>query len=291
MRIAAFIFFTAFFIFVLGCETPQSVPPKSSPIETPTPVYNASAGRQLLLDIPSKHECSQKVYGNQGKAPPGYLKGLVLTYVKTICSPKTDVYKIGSQSLGPATKDALAHYGLNPKEPTDRLNAVFALMIGSNAHESSWRPCVGRDVAAKESDVKGCLYDGKKYFGSGSTCEAGLAQTSYNSVGKTGPLRQLFDAYLEYPNGCFKEVYYGKTTCSEANWKNHGSDKNALAFQALSKECPAFTVESGLIMFRETRTHYGPINRKTAQAYPACISMFETVRQAVLKDPNLCYVL
>lgn len=259
--------------------------PSPSPVEKPE-VVDAYAGRELLFNIATKDVCSKFQYGgNQGQAPAAYLKGLVLTYVKTICAPDSDVFKIGSQPLGDASKDALAHYGLKPQSPSDRLNTTFALMIGSNARESSWRPCVGRDVAAKASDVKGCLY------GSGATCEAGLAQTSYNSVPASGPLRDLFDAYADYPNGCFKTEYYGKTTCSAANWKNHGSDPKALQFQTMSKECPGYTVESGVIMFRTKRTHYGPLNKKTAEVVPACVAMFERVRQEVLKNPNLCYVL
>lgn len=265
--------------------------PSPSPAEKPE-VVDAYAGRELLFNIATKDACASYSYGgNQGKAPQGYLKGLVLTYVKTICAPDSDVFKIGIQPVGDASKDALAHYGLKPQSPTDRLNTTFALMIGSNARESSWRPCVGRDVAAKASDVKGCLYDGKKYFGSGATCEAGLAQTSYNSVPASGPLRDLFDSYADYPNGCFKTEYYGKTTCSAANWKNHGSDSKALQFQTMSKECPGYTVESGVIMFRTKRTHYGPLNKRTAEVVPACVAMFERVRKEVVKNPSLCSVL
>lgn len=281
-----------------GC-TPGFSFSKKPPVETPAPppktspspvVVDATKGRQLLSDLATKGECASATYGVQGKAPPGYLKGIVLTYVKLICEKDQDpiakqVYDVATSPLGDPSKDALAHYGLKPQSPTDRLNTTAAMMIGSNAMESSWRPCVGRDVAAKASDVKGCVNGG------GETCEAGLAQTSYNSVPKTGALRDLFESYIEYPRGCFKTEYYGKTTCSEANWKNWGSDPKARQFQSLSKECPGYTVESGLIMFRQKRTHYGPLNTKKAKVYPACVSMFESVRQAVSKDPTLCYVL
>lgn len=267
-------------------------PPVEShtPLPTPVEVVDATAGRQLLADIATKDLCAGSVYGVQGKAPQGYLKGLVLTYVKLICEKDQDpigkqVYDVATSPLGDPGKDALAHYGLKPETPTDRLNMTFAMMIGSNARESSWRPCVGRDVAAKASDVKACVNGG------GETCEAGLAQTSYNSVPKTGALRDLFESYLEYPRGCFERDYYGKTTCSEANWKNWGTDPKARQFQALSKSCPGYTVEAGLIMFRTKRTHYGPLNTKKAEVYPACVAMFERVRQAVLKQPSLCYVL
>lgn len=261
---------------------PKVETPTPTPKPSPTPEVSSDEALEALYAIATKDVCSTFSYKNQGKAPAGYLKGLFSTYAKTLCSPDSDVYKIGTQDLGPASADALSHYGLKPKTPTDRLNATFALMIGSNARESSWRPCVGRDVAAKASDVQGCLY------GSGSTCEAGLAQTSYNSLAKTGPLRDLFNAHKASSDGCFRATYYGKTTCSEANWKNHGSDPNAVAYQRLSKECPGFTVESGVIMFRTKRSHYGPLNRKTAEVVPACQAAFERARQLVLKTPAIC---
>lgn len=272
----------------------------SNEVEKTEPVkIDAVAGNQLLDDLAIKGSCAGMTYKQQGKAPPGYLKGIVRTYVKLICEKDQDpigkqVYDIATGPLADPSVDAITHYGLKPKSPTDRLNTIFAMMIGSNARESSWRPCCGRDTLAKDSDVKGCLngiYNGIKYTGSGSTCEAGLAQTSYNSIPKNGPLRDLFDSYLEYPRGCFERIYYGKTTCSEANWKNHGSDPKALAFQQLSKTCPGFTIESGLIMFRTKRSHYGPLNKKTAEVHPQCVSMFEQVREAVSKQPTLCYVL
>lgn len=277
-------------------------PPAPTPKPSPSPVVvDAAKGRQLLADLATKDVCASAEYGDpskknpkilkdQGRAPAGYMKGLVLTYVKLICEKDQDpilkkVYDIATGPVGDPAKDVLAHYGLKPESPTDRLNTTIALMIGSNARESSWRPCVGRDTLAKPSDVQGCLRGG------GETCEAGLAQTSYNSLKGAPVLKELFEAYLEYPRGCFEKDYYEKTTCTAANWKNHGSDPKALAYQGLSKSCPAFTVESGLVMFRTNRSHYGPLNRKKAEVYPACVAMFERVRQAVAKDPTLCYVL
>ncbi|WKV32926.1 putative peptidoglycan binding protein [Bdellovibrio phage MAC3UK] len=285
----------------------EVVTPAPSPVTSPTPVIvDATKGRKLLTDIATTGHCAKELYGdpskknpavkkNQGKAKPGYLKGLVLTYVKLICEKDQDpilkqVYNVATAPLGDASKDALAHYGLKPASPTDRLNTVAAMMIGSNARESSWRPCVGRDVAAKASDVKGCLYDGVKYFGGGETCEAGLPQTSFNSI-KGGVLKELYDAYLEYPRGCFEREFYEGISCDAANWKNHGKNPAAVAYQGLAKSCPAFSIESGFVMFRTNRAHYGPLNRKTAEVYPSCVSMFEKVRVEIEKDPTLCHVL
>lgn len=279
-------------------KKPPVVQPSPSLKPEPTPeIIDAYAGRELIFDIATKDVCASASYAEQGRANKGYLKGIALTYIKTICSPESDVYKIGSQPIGTPDKDALAHYGLKPETPEGRLNTVFAMMIGSNAHESSWRPCVGRDTRAKQSDVVLCLngtYGGVKYTGTGETCEAGLDQKSYNAIEKSGPSRDLFNEYLEYPAGCFRPQYYEGITsksCSSGDAVNHGSNKTAVAFQALQKECPGYTVESGIMGFRTIRTHWGPLNKKKAEVFPACVGMFERLRQAVIKQPSLCYVL
>lgn len=302
-------YFTLIIVFIvglLGCETGKikfgggesdssvvTVPtekPAQSPVSkpSPSPAPASTDFKQKIFDIVAADDCSKEVYSNQGKAPAGYNKGLALTYAKVVCEPNSAVFKTGTSMVGASATDALAHYGLFSGKPEERLNTTFALMIGSNARESSWRPCVGRDIAASASDVKGCLNDGKLFFGSGSTCEAGLAQTSYNSVPKEGPLRDLFNTYKGYPKSCFRAEYYGKTTCSPANLENHGSDPQAFVFQKLSKECPGYTVESGVIMFRTKRTHYGPINTKKAEVKKSCIARFEKIRQLVVKNPDLC---
>lgn len=278
-------------------KKPPVVQPSPSPTPEPVEVVDVYAGRELVFDIATKDVCASASYAEQGRANKGYLKGIALTYIKTICDQESDVFKIGSQPLGDASGDALAHYGLKPETPFERLNMTFAMMIGSNAHESSWRPCVGRDVKAKASDVKLCLngtYNGVKYTGTGETCEAGLDQKSYNAIAKTGPSRDLFNEYLEYPNGCFRNQYYEGITsksCSAGDLVNHGSSKTAVAFQALQKECPGYTVESGIMGFRTIRSHWGTLNKKKAEVHPACVAMFERLRQAVIKQPSLCNVL
>lgn len=262
--------------------------PAPAPVATPSPAPIAAPveGRDFFYKLADNDPCGKEIYSDrQGRAPQGYRRGVVLSYAKAVCNPDSDVYKIGSQPLGSANKDALAHYGIDGSTQAKRLNSVFAVMMGSAAHESSWRWCVGRDVVAKESDKRICLH------GDGSTCEAGLHQTSYNSVPSSGPLRDLYNAYKSYPSGCFATEYKGKTTCSAENMKAYGSSLEARTYQTLSKECPGFAVDSAVIMMRTVRTHYGPINKKKAEMFPACVAMFDKVRKAVQENPALCEVL
>lgn len=251
--------------------------PELTTTPSPSPqVVDVYTERQKIFDIAEKDLCAQTPHDVQGKPPKSYMRGVVLTYIKTICNPDTDVYKIASQPLGDASKDALSHYGLKPQSAHERLNMTFALMIGSAARESSWRWCVGKDPGASNS--------------TGETCEAGLYQTSWNSRKASPALKGLFDEYVQFPAGCFAREYKGSTTCSSSNLKNYGSGEG-VAFQALTKDCPGFATEYHAIMVRVNRGHYGPINRKKSEIKPACVDMFERVRQEVLKNPNLCFVI
>lgn len=254
-------------------------------IEIPPPpeVIDAYAGRQMLFDVATNDLCAKTAHDVQGTPPKSYMKGIVLTYVKTVCNPDSDVYKIASQPVGDASKDALAHYGLKPQTAHERLNMVFSLMIGSAARESSWRWCVGRDVQASASVIRICLAGGK-------SCEAGLYQTSFDSISQSPALQSLFDEYSEYPSGCFATEYKGATKCSAENLKDFGSGKPK-EFQTLTKECPGFATEYHAIMARINRSHYGPINRKKSEIKPACVGMFERVRKLIVANPNLCNVL
>lgn len=272
-------------------EVPKPEPtPKPSP--SPAPPVDITEAKELIFAIVDNDDCSKERYlwgkpekDQYSRAPKGYARGLALSVAQVACSPESDVYKVATAPLGNASKDVLAHYGVTAETESLRLSNTASLMIGSNLRESSWRPCVGRDVAAKASDVQGCLY------GSGSTCEAGLDQGSYNSVGKTGPQRDLFNAFASYPKGCFKPEYYGTTTCTAANWKNHGTDPLALQYQKMAKECPGYTVQAGFMRFRELRTHYGPLNKKAAELKKSCVARFEKVQKLVKDKPQICKAL
>lgn len=80
-----------------GFSFSKKPPTVETPAPTPTPspspvVVDAAKGRQLLADLATKDVCASAEYGDpskknpkilkdQGRAPAGYMKGLVLTYV------------------------------------------------------------------------------------------------------------------------------------------------------------------------------------------------------------------
>lgn len=252
------------FIFLVGCVVPAPAP--SLPSVQASPPGD-------ILEIALNSDCAKAKYLDRGTPPKNYLKGIALSYARSVCNPNSEQFKIISQPLGDASKDALAHYGLNPKDENDRLDLVYSLMVGSAGRESSWRWCVGRDQSAFNVEA--------------DTCEAGLYQTSFNSKSASPVLLKIFESYKASNKGCFADEYKGKTTCKENDLTNYGIGEG-VKFQELSKSCPGFATEYHAVMLRVRRSHYGPVNRKTSEIKPVCTDMFGKIRKAVKASPEIC---
>jgi len=267
--------------FLSACTLPpmDESPP---PVER-EPVVDVQALQAKVTSLAVNSDCHKAAHDVQGTPPQGYMKGIALTYARGICRPSEAWVQAAQVPLGPSNKDALTHYGVSSSlSAAERLDVVFALILGSSARESSWRWCVGRDTLAKESDRKGCVEGG------GETCEAGHSQGSYNSIGSNTILRGLFTEFGSEPAHCFAKEYKGATTCTAANLKNWGSNPKAVEFQRLSKHCPGFPTQSKAVLLRTTRTHFGPINKKQVTLKPQCVAMFSKIRQAIASDPAIC---
>lgn len=264
-------------IISVGCAELPKTSNEVEKIEVPSSEAsqnNASKGSlDEITSIALNSECAKTSHDNQGKPPKGYLKGVALSFAKAVCHPSSDATVIASQAVGDASKDFMAHYGLNPKTSQERLAVTYSLMLGSAARESSWRWCVGKDPGASNTTSE--------------TCEAGLYQTSYNSRSASPALPKLFESSKKDKSGCFATEYKGATTCSESNLKNWGEGPG-VEFQKLTKECPGFATEYHGIMVRVRRSHYGPINRKTSLVKPECTQMFKDIDQLVSSKPGLC---
>jgi hypothetical protein len=169
---------------------------------------------------------------------------------------------------GDGSVDALAWYaaeftdlGMDNANPgIDVLRHLFVLLTGLGMRESSGRHCEGRDASATNTSAE--------------TAEAGLFQVSHNSIGAHFLLGALFDQYKGSTD--FQDIFSDGVTCGAASWKNWGTGDGA-DFQALTKACPAFAVEYAALGLRKIRTHWGPINRKTAELKPECDDLFKSV--------------
>ena len=251
------------------------VTPAPAPVPTPKPVEIPAV--QFISDIANGSECAKykfKEYGGgSSRIPKAYLRGHALTYAKALCNPNRPDLKVAGGPLGDANKDVLAHYGITE---SDRLQAVYTLMVGSAFRESSGIYCMGKDPGASNT--------------SGETCEAGLYQTSYNSRSSNPELPAMFQRYFAGNGGpCFLGDFSEGISklCTASRLKNWGSG-NGVVFQKLSKECPAFATEYAAVMFRVGRKHYGPLNTKAAEYRPECFDMLGQVKEFVKNNQSIC---
>jgi len=223
----------------------------------------------------AESDVSDLIWDDRGVAPLAYIKGMALAYatcVRKLERGDMTMHEIAKADItGDTEHDALALYrdqfmkigmqtGL-PGRPV--LRAVFVFLLGLGMRESSGKHCCGRDQTADnvQSD----------------TCEAGLFQTSWNYHACATDAETLFDEYrhaLEYPEPqCQLKAFEDGVSCSGDDWENYGSGTGA-EFQALSKSCPAFAVESAAIGIRNLRKHWGPIGRLEVQIVPEAETLF-----------------
>lgn len=261
-----------------------------SPVVTPTPTPTPSVDyTEAIKDIAAKSSCAQFSFTSRGRTPMGYLKGLSLTYARSLCRTRANPAKpaasiLKSANSGSTAKDVLAHYssilanaGLQTNTPgDDPLHATYVIGVGLGMRESSGRYCVGWDTAAGSNR-------------SSSEGEAGLFQQSYNSMGASPELRKLYDEYLADESRCLLSTFKEGVSCSSQSVLGSGAGAD---YQTFVKRCPAFATEYAMTLIRILRAHFGPLNRKEAQVVPACDTMLSQVQKLVESNPEeLCAVL
>jgi hypothetical protein len=235
-----------------------------------------------ILDVVAQSPIRKYNWANRGLASLGYYEGMALMFARLYCRLKNgdNIAKEMARPAGPkADKDALAKYdsifdaiGMdNDTEGPDTLRHLFTLMVGLGMRESSGRHCEGRDQSADNVTSE--------------TAEAGLFQTSYNARSVSTLLPQIFNNYINNPDGFFDSFSKG-ITCKSKDLENHG-DGPGREFQQLSKECPGFAVEFTAIALRNTATHWGPIKNKEVEIRSECDTMFLNIQHFIdLKGIN-----
>lgn len=238
---------------------------------------------QQISQLAVNSACAQTSWKSRGRAPAGYINGMALSYARSLCriyntdakTPARSVM-IAASSQNPK-KDVLAYYqdafstlgihtNISGFEP---LEAVYSLGIGLGMRESSGKYCEGWDVAAGSNKPS-------------SEAEAGLFQTSSNSMTASVELKKLYDEYLAHPERCLLDVYKQGVSCKAQSILGTGAGAD---YQKFTKSCPAFASEYAMTLLRLLRSHFGPINRKEAQLVPACQSMIKSVHVIVDHDP------
>lgn len=250
----------------------------SSGLSQPT---SGSYSNQIQT-MAASSSCASYSFAGRGRAPVAYIKGMALTFAKSYCRLKTspsNIINILSSAAGNSTSDALGLYssnfsalGMNVNTAGESaLRSLYTLGVGLGMRESSGKYCEGRDMSASNT--------------SASTAEAGMFQTSYDSMGASVELSNLFDEYRNDPSKCFLDVYKVGVSCSASSISGSGIGAE---FQMFNKTCPAFAAEYAMLMLRVRRNHYGPINRKEVEIVPVCNSMLKSVQDFIDSDLNAC---
>ena len=273
-----------------GDET-SSTPPvtptsPTTPTSPPTPTLPNSDGAYVdhIADIAGSSACASYSWKNRGRAPLGYIKGMALSYARSLCRLKstTSLGTLLSAAKGTTAKDALAYYSsqfsslgiANTTAGQTPLKSLFTLGIGLGMRESSGKYCEGWDRSASANRTS-------------AEAEAGLFQSSYDSIGVNSELSKLYAEYKANPQSCFLNEYKQGVTCTSTNMAILGTGAGA-TFQSFLKSCPGFAAEYAMTTLRVLRAHYGPINRYEAEVNLSCNQMLTKIQEFINDDPNAC---
>lgn len=270
-----------------GSGTPSSgTADSTTPPTTPTTPPSNTTGVYVdqIKQIASNSSCLTYSWKDRGRAPSGYIKGMALSYARSLCREKKQSslgLLLSAANTGNTTKDAIAYYastfanipiGISTQSP-ETLRALYTLGIGLGMRESSGVYCEGWDRSAGSSRPS-------------SAGEAGMFQTSYDAMSASSELSKLYTEYQGTKSTrCMLDTYKVGASCSSLS--NLGTGAGA-DFQGFLKSCPAFAAEFAMTTLRVLRSHYGPINRKEAEVNPSCNSMLKQVQQLVENDPYAC---
>ena len=252
--------------------------PTPTPLPPPSPVPSTGYYTASIKDIAAKSSCAQTSWIDRGRAPAAYIKGMALSYARSLCRIRANPVKpaaviLAAPSSGNAAKDVLAHYsgvlanaGLRISTKGDEpLHATYVIGMGLGMRESSGKYCEGYDTSAGTDR-------------SSIQAEAGLFQASYNSMSASTELKKLYDEYTADESKCLLATFKEGVTCTARSILGTGAGAD---YQTFVKRCPAFATEYTMTLIRILRAHFGPLNRQTAQVVGSCDSMLSQVQNLV----------
>jgi hypothetical protein len=249
--------------------------PRKPSSESPIATLSTTAIEQIVK-LARESELARINWADRGTAPPGYIKGMAVTFGHVYAKLKagdSTACVMAAMSSGNGDVDALAWYdsefqaaGMsNSVTGVATLRHLFVLLLGLGMRESSGRYCEGRDMHADNVDA--------------DTAEAGLFQMSWNARAASSELPRLFAAYSAKPDG-FLSIFQEGVTPKPSDLQNFGTGEG-VAFQRLCKSCPAFAVEAAGVGLRVLRKHWGPINQHHAEVRAEADRLFEQVQKVV----------
>lgn len=229
--------------------------------------------------IARSSDCARHRWNNRGVAPVGYIKGVALVYAKSFCEISGSVETAATVMKQPLRRDGqdalvryeddLARNGVDVTNEVQRLRALYTLGIGQGMRESSGNTTEGRDLTAQHP--------------SASSAEAGIFQTSFDSLSRSAALPKLLDQYRAHPGACLLDVFM-EGISHVVTRPVFGTGPGA-EFQRFTRECPAQATEYALIMLRVNRRHFGPIIRKETEYFQPCNDMLKQVEAVTTCTP------
>jgi hypothetical protein len=279
-------------LYAAGAAKPAPVPtpsprPEPEPVPVPVPRPNPApiSGEAIsdIREIAKSSSCSQVSWKDRGRAPAAYIQGMALVFAKSLCRARSNEAPgnvMAQKNRNNTTYDAVTWYESTfdskrleiDVSGADTLRSVYTLQIGLGMRESSGKYCTGYDTTAGAQ--------------TSTSAEAGLFQTSYNSIAANSQLKTIFNEYRAGNSSCFLNVFKENVTCRAQSIVGSGVGAE---FQRLAKSCPAFAAEYAAITLRTLRKHYGPINRREAEVNTSCNVMLDEVQSYVERSPsNVC---
>ena len=239
-------------------------------------------------------------------ASTAYVSGLALTFARALCQPdRPDVKVISAAAGDPSTArgkmDGLTAYDgwfkgqkmANDKDGVDSLRHTYMLLLALGLVESSGRYCVGRDLSEN--------------FTKAESAESGLIQTSWGAHTFNPTLEPMFRNYQAQHDAarCMFEVFSHGISCAKHDADNFGDpNSDGFQWQALTKQCPAFSAEYGAVVLRTHGGYKGEFGTINCYVHPhrlpngnpcdkptphkECDAMFQEVQDFVTKNPSIC---
>ena len=269
---------------VSSSKTSSSNNPTNATHPTTIPSSPDSQYVEYIKDLAASSACSKYSWKNRGRAPVGYIKGVALSFARSLCRLKRvdehstlSIHTILAKASGSSQKDALSHYSsqfqfldLKINEGGEEpLKAIYVLGMGLGMRESSGKYCTGWDTSAGSNR-------------SSSAAEAGVFQVSFDSIGASSELVKLYREYqASDPSRCFLSTFKEGVNCGSQSILGTGAGAE---FQKFLKSCPAFATEYAMVLLRVLRKHFGPINRKEAEVISSCNNLLASIQDIIERD-------
>lgn len=257
-------------ILLTNCAEIKTIPDVKEKEET----KSTASLRQAIYDVVEKSTaCSKRYWKNRGIAPMAYMKGMAIMYAKQVCGQGSkfieqdkirSTFKLSWENFSRKHTDGLEFYGLKGSA----LN-TYTFLIGLGMRESSGRYCEGRDMSAG--------------FAKDYSAEAGVFQSAYVDRLFNSELAPLYKKYQNGELNCELEVFSKGVTCKDHNKVNHGNG-DGVAFQKLTKQCPALNTQWAAITMRSWYTQFYPIKHKESEFRLECRDMLMKVENLALKN-------